>query len=190
MAVREALLTLLSVEPNYGFRLHTELCARLPHRSHLNVGQTYATLERAQNSGLVARVGTNSDNLPIFDLTDDGRAVVHSWFDTSVESAQSVDETRDRIYLAITLGPQLGSVAASSHAALEQERDRVRRQRVESAGPGRLDTLESQLATGLVEATLSWLDDLLEADLDNFVLPMNTERPKRGRPTKQTPAEA
>lgn len=185
MAVREALLTLLSVEPNYGFRLHTELCARLPHRSHLNVGQTYATLERAQKSGLVARVGTNTDNLPIFDLTDDGRAVVRSWFDINAAGVQSVDETRDRVYLAITLGSQLGLVFASSHAALEQERERVRRQRMDSAGSGRLENLESQLSTGLIEATLSWLDDLLEADLDSYLLPMNSDRPKRGRPSKR-----
>ena len=62
----------------------------------------------------------------------------------------------------------------------------LRRQRDYMAGSGLLENLESQLATGLVMATLSWLYDLIEADLDRYVLPMNSERPKRGRPSKRS----
>src|SRR5687767_9505885 len=45
MAVRDALLTLLTMGPAYGFQLHGGVGARTGGRRQVNVGQTYATLE-------------------------------------------------------------------------------------------------------------------------------------------------
>ena len=50
MAVRDALLALLTAGPAYGFQLHGGLAARTGGRRTVNVGQTYATLERARRS--------------------------------------------------------------------------------------------------------------------------------------------
>ena len=60
MAVRDALLALLTAGPAYGFQLHGGLAARTGGRRTVNVGQTYATLDRLTRQpqlGLVPRRG-------------------------------------------------------------------------------------------------------------------------------------
>ena len=53
MSVRDGLLAVLSLGEGYGLQLHSELAARAPHRSPVNVGQIYSTLERLARAGLV-----------------------------------------------------------------------------------------------------------------------------------------
>ena len=64
MAVRDALLALLTAGPAYGFQLHGGLASRTGGRRTINVGQTYATLERLTKQRLVEPAGTTDDGLP------------------------------------------------------------------------------------------------------------------------------
>ena len=74
MAVRDALLALLTAGPAYGFQLHGGLAARTGGRRLVNVGQTYATLERLTKQGLIESAGSTGDGLPLHRLTAAGEA--------------------------------------------------------------------------------------------------------------------
>lgn len=79
MSVPAALTAILTLGPAYGFQLHTELGARLPHRAHTNVGQIYSTLDRLVRDGYVSRVDETADGLPLYSLTNSGRHEAQSW---------------------------------------------------------------------------------------------------------------
>ena len=81
MAVRDALLALLTAGPAYGFQLHGGLAARTGGRRDINVGQTYATLERLSKQRLVEPAGSTDDGLPLHRLTTAGSAAAEAWLD-------------------------------------------------------------------------------------------------------------
>ncbi|MGV1034829.1 MAG: PadR family transcriptional regulator [Microbacteriaceae bacterium] len=192
MAVREALLTLLSVEPNYGFRLHIELCERLPHRRKLNVGQTYTTLERALNVGLVERAGVNDENLPMFRLSSAGSAVALAWLTAADDSSFSLDETRDRVFLTLTLGDLLPPEFGDSRRIIERERERLatisKALRAEPSEPA-IERWNRALSAASIDAVVNWLGTLSDAPPHSLNRPFNSERPRRGRP-KRAPLTA
>ena len=104
MAVRDALLALLTAGPAYGFQLHGGLAARTGGRRAINVGQTYATLERLTRQRLVEPAGTTDDGLPLHRLTDAGLAAARAWLDgADAAGADQWDETVDRVLIARSL---------------------------------------------------------------------------------------
>lgn len=177
MAVREALLTLLAVEPNYGFRLHTELIKRLPHRQSLNVGQSYTTLERARKTGLVSSAGATDDGLPLFALTAAGTTLVSSWFAGTDGVGSAVDETSDRVLLLASLSgmPNLPSVQDVLDAERGRWQGRVQGDSVD------VITQRDEL---IAQAMLHWLDEI-EQRLPQLAQPFVDARPRRGRPVRK-----
>lgn len=104
MAVRDALLALLTIGPAYGFQLHGGLTERTGSRRAVNVGQTYATLERLTKQRLVEPAGTTDDGLPLHRLTTAGEYAAQSWLSgTDAAGADPWDETVDRVLLALSL---------------------------------------------------------------------------------------
>ncbi|MFF2369241.1 PadR family transcriptional regulator [Agromyces sp. NPDC058110] len=125
MAVRDALLALLTLGPAYGFALHGGLAERTGGRRTVNVGQTYATLDRLTRQGLVEPAGTTDDGLPLHRLTDAGRLAVDAWLDgDDAAGADPWDETVDRVLIAASL-PEFD---AASVIAAETRRWRERRE--------------------------------------------------------------
>lgn len=206
MAVRDALLALLTVGPAYGFQLHGGLATRTGGRRSINVGQTYATLERLQKQGLVEPAGTTDDGLPLHRLTTAGAAAARSWLEgADAAGADPWDETVDRILIARSL-PRV-----DAEAVLAAERDRwARRRDAASAGPdpstsaaGDASTDEDRTLDGerqlvvlvtaaersRAEAVLGWLDAVDSQERIPFA--PRAERPKRGRrPAAVQPADA
>ncbi|HLP23343.1 MAG TPA: PadR family transcriptional regulator [Microbacteriaceae bacterium] len=183
MAVREALLVLLSVGPNYGFRLHTELTARLPQRAGLNVGQTYSTIERLVKSNLIERAGLTPDGLPLFALTETGERTATEWLSGNDGSGSAVDETAERVLLALSLGGLLPANVGSAEQVLAGEAERWRGRSEADAGEsphGALREFERLQA----EAVLRWLDDLAARPSGVWVRPFDESSPRRGRPRK------
>ena len=124
MAVRDALLALLTAGPAYGFQLHGGLAARTGGRRAINVGQTYATLDRLTRQKLVEPAGTTDDGLPLHRLTDAGLAAARAWLDgADAAGADQWDETVDRVLIARSLP----DCDADAIVAAELERWRVRR---------------------------------------------------------------
>lgn len=185
MAVREALLTLLAVEPTYGFRLHTELVRRLPHRKSLNVGQSYATLERSQTSGLVSSAGNNEDGLPVFQLTEAGMTLVRDWLLGNSTPRPSVEETSDRILLCLTLAELLPNAMPSINLILSEERSRWSRAReVPPDTAGSIEQLAGELSQAQAAAVSSWLARISLAEPSQWALAFDANRPRRGRPKR------
>ena len=124
MAVRDALLALLTAGPAYGFQLHGGLAARTGGRRAINVGQTYATLERLTRQKLVEPAGTTDDGLPLHRLSDAGLAAARAWLDgADAAGADQWDETVDRVMIA----RWLPDGDADAIVAAELESWRVRR---------------------------------------------------------------
>jgi len=211
MAVRDALLALLTAGPAYGFQLHGGLAARTGGRRDINVGQTYSTLERLSKQRLVEPAGSTNDGLPLHRLTAAGRSAADAWLDgADAAGADPWDETVDRVLIARSLP----DCDADAVAAAERKRWQVRRAAASDAvseattrsRPGDADVAdvaEAQLVRLAASAdlaraiaALAWLDDV--AGTERIAFPPRTARPKRGRrpgttvasPEAQAPAIA
>ncbi|HET6672199.1 MAG TPA: helix-turn-helix transcriptional regulator [Agromyces sp.] len=206
MAVRDALLALLTAGPAYGFQLHGGLAARTGGRRTVNVGQTYATLDRLAKQRLVESAGSTDDGLPLHRLTSTGADAAREWLNgADAAGADPWDETIDRVLIARSLPD------CDAGAVITTERDRWLARRAAAsdaaspaAGPKRRggnepspdaaspDAAEAGLArlaaaAELVraDAALAWLD---VADSEARVaFPPRAERPKRGRRPGTTP---
>ena len=125
MAVRDALLALLTTGPAYGFALHGGLAERTGGRRVVNVGQTYATIERLTKQGLLEPAGTTDDGLPLHRLTDTGRLAADAWFGgADAAGADPWDETVDRVLIAASLpGLDAAAVVAGEERRWRERRD-------------------------------------------------------------------
>lgn len=196
MAVRDALLVLLTAGPAYGFQLHGALETRTGGRRRVNVGQTYATIERATKGGLIESAGATADGLPLHRLTKAGRAAVDAWLGgADAPGTDPWDETVDRVLIVASL-PGL-----DAGAQIDAERERWRVRLVEAvAAPG--DDDSSPIGVGLVglaraaeaaraRAALDWLDAvaLAAASDRDLEFAASQDRPRRGRrPGPSTPS--
>lgn len=209
MAVRDALLALLTAGPAYGFQLHGGLEARTGGRRQVNVGQTYATLERLGKQRLIEPAGVTDDGLPLYRLTAHGKAAATGWFDgADASGADPWDETVDRVLIALSL-PDVDGLAV---ARAEIDRWRVRRDEAsalatasETAAPAdgadtEPDADARDVETGLArlaaaadvavaEAALGWLETVAAASAERLAFAPRATRPKRGRrPTPPAPS--
>ncbi|MFE6966195.1 PadR family transcriptional regulator [Agromyces sp. NPDC057679] len=190
MAVREALLASLIPGPGYGFQLHGALATRTGGRRQVNVGQSYATLERATKAKLIEAAGATDDGLPLHRLTAVGRAAADAWLGgEDASGADPWDETVDRVLIAASLP----GVDARPIVAAETQRWRARLSESESElEKGDDDTTGS--AAALVElaraadaararAAVDWLEGaaVAVASGPSLELVPSAERPRRGR---------
>ncbi|WP_448809939.1 PadR family transcriptional regulator [Agromyces bauzanensis] len=208
MAVRDALLALLTAGPAYGFQLHGGLAARTGGRRAVNVGQTYATLERLAKQGLVESAGSTDDGLPLHRLTRAGRTAARAWLSgADAAGADAWDETVDRVLIARSLPAwDAAAVVAAERAAWEARRAEAS---VAATGSGRdippsdADDAEARADAGeaalarlaasadlaMAEAALAWLGEV--GDAPRLAFAPRPSRPKRGRrPGAQAPAMA
>ncbi|MGX5695309.1 PadR family transcriptional regulator [Agromyces soli] len=213
MAVREALLALLTIGPAYGFALHGGLAERTGGRRSINVGQTYATLERAAKAGLIEPAGATPDGLPLHRLTASGRLVAEGWLSgVDAPGADPVDETVDRVLIAASLpGADLDGVlraerarwgerlaaataaGAASSAADAASGGHVPQPAGEAEGPRRaavdgLRRLSAAAEASMARASLAWLDEVAGVEASALSFGASAERPRRGR-RRSAPAE-
>lgn len=191
MAVRDALLALLSGGPGYGFQLHGELAERTGGRREVNVGQSYATLERLGKQGLIESAGATDDGLPLYRATKTGRAATSAWFSgTDASGSDPWDETVDRVLVAASLpGVDVGPI-------VEAERVRWKERAVEASaraevgdGAGddvsplaRLAALAAAAEVARARAALAWLDEVEAVrGRHDLAFAPRLERPRRGR---------
>ena len=176
MSVRLSLLALLAQGPCYGYQLRTELDWRTGGGGPVNVGQVYNTLDRLERDKLVRKTGENN----CYQITPEGSAAVSGW----LASASPAVELPAKLALAATLpGVDVAAI--------------IRAQRSASAAPPAAttpDTVE-QLAAAIVaksaerarEAEALLLDDTERLlALGIRPVPLSTDMPRRGRPTKIT----
>ena len=197
MAVRDALLVLLLDGPAYGFQLHGGLAPRTGGRREVNVGQTYATLDRLGAQGLIEPAGTTDDGLPLHRLTEAGRAAAAAWLGGADGSgADPWHETVDRVLLALSL-PTIDAApvvtgererwtgrraaAAARHAEAGSSTD-------DGAPQAALAALAADAEVAIAEAALDWLDRANRSDGAALAFAPSSERPRRGRrPARPAP---
>ncbi|RXZ67635.1 PadR family transcriptional regulator [Agromyces albus] len=201
MAVRDALLALLTAGPAYGFQLHGGLEARTGGRRQVNVGQTYATLERLGKQRLIEPAGVTDDGLPLYCLTASGTAAATAWFDgADASGADPWDEMVDRVLIALSL-PDVDGLAV---ARAEIDRWRVRRDdaaalasastsettaAADGAEPeadardaeAELARLAAAADVAVADAALGWLQTVAAASAERLAFAPRATRPKRGR---------
>lgn len=193
MSVRHSLLAILAQGPCYGYQLRSEFERRTGSSSSLNVGQIYSTLERLERDGLVSRGAADEAGHIYWQITDAGRGEARAWLASPVERNLG---TRDELAIKLALAATLPGVNVfevirtqrrTSLARLESLRDAV----FEGGGLEGPEELAWVIVTEAkifaAEAEVRWLDQLEEHVMRHpaheMALEIDTERPKRGRPT-------
>ena len=192
MAVREALLGILTLGPAYGLQLHSELCERAPHRERTNVGQIYGTLDRLVVAGLVQRIGETADGLPLYALTPSGNQTAVDWLSgATLVSATDWSELLDRILISRSLDDSfLESLVGAYEVLLTRDTGEPA-----PTGPGH-STLLAAANARFQGAALAWLGDVRRDMSSRYKLHdgnsagpslaahgYSAGRPKRGRPS-------
>jgi DNA-binding PadR family transcriptional regulator len=206
MAVRDALLALLTAGPAYGFQLHGGLAVRTGGRRTVNVGQTYATLDRLAKQRLVESAGSTDDGLPLHRLTATGAGAAKAWLHgADAAGADPWEETVDRVLIARSLPD------CDADTVIATERDRWRARRAEAsdaasralgpaqragnepsaddagtdAGEAGLARLAAAAEFARADAALAWLD--VVGSEARVAFAPRAARPKRGRRPGTTP---
>ncbi len=205
MAVRDALLALLSAGPGYGFQLHGDLAERTGGRREVNVGQSYATLERLGKQGLIESAGATDDGLPLYRATEAGSAATSAWFaGTDASGGDPWDETVDRVLVAASLPDvDAGPIVAAERLRWQERAVEASARAVIDAPVGddaeagplpRLAALAAAAEAARARAAVAWLDEVAAAtDRHDLAFAPRMERPRRGRrPSTRsaTPADA
>ncbi|GAA1812605.1 PadR family transcriptional regulator [Agromyces neolithicus] len=199
MAVRDALLSLLTTGPAYGFQLHGALEARTGGRRRVNVGQTYATIERATKAGLIESAGATADGLPLHRLTKAGRRAVDAWLGgADAPGTDPWDETIDRVLVVASLpGRDPSSVITDERARWTARRDAAEaamsaRSTANQPAPAQTELQHLAIAAEAARAmaALDWLDVVARAAASDRSLAFapTDDRPRRGRRPARAPA--
>lgn len=120
MSVSMSVLAILDERPSYGLQLKNEFEARTGSVWPLNVGQIYTTLDRLERDGLVRLVGEGggeSGKQNIYEITDEGRASLRSWFSIDTRVGPPA---RDGLVLKLVMAASHPGVDAS--AVIQSER--------------------------------------------------------------------
>lgn len=196
MAVKESLMGILTLGPAYGLQLHSELCARAPHRARTNVGQIYGTLDRLVSAGSVVKSGATADGLPLYALTEKGAGAAQSWLiGETLTSFTEWPELLDHVMIARSLSDStLERVIGAYERMLTV--DHTAQGQSATGGAAMVRLAQSHV----INAALAWLEDI-RRDLNRRKLSgspekdssvaeedegvsrgYRIERPKRGRP--------
>jgi len=195
MSVRHSLLAILEQGPCYGYQLRAEFDRRTGSISPLNVGQIYNTLDRLERDGFVAKGSTDEQGHVFYEITDAGSLEVSAWLTSPVERAP---RTRDELAIKIAVSTTLPGVDADALIRAQRHASQAQRDALGLAvdalqveGPEELAhaiAVDAMLAQA--EAELRWLDRterrLAQHPEHAMALELATERPKRGRPVKES----
>ncbi|MCP2030750.1 DNA-binding PadR family transcriptional regulator [Okibacterium sp. HSC-33S16] len=184
MAVKDAILAILSLGSAYGLQLRDELVRRAPHRAGVNVGQVYSTLDRLMRAGLIVSDDVTDDNLPLYALTPAGRQQVDDWFAVPIDpDVKNWPDMADQVLVASSIpGMEWAGVLSRQQDAWESKADAVAN--VSDDGtPTVQRTLALSADRHVAQAALDWLRDTsteLTTGGDPG-LPLRRIRPQRGR---------
>ena len=197
MSVRNAILGLLAQRPRHGYELRAAFEALVGGEAIWDVkpAQIYTTLDRLEESGLVAETQSGQDGGPekrIYGLTAQGRSELNDWFATGIEG----EHQRDEFFIKLMLS--IDDEKADPYKVIQAQRSELYKQLHEltnhrnNADPtkelARIFSLDKMIMH--LEADLKWLD-ILDSRLDEIrkqPLPQPELRP-RGRPKKEQPSQ-
>ena len=168
MSLRDSLLVVLSLGPAYGYQLHAEIVERTRRRTPLNAGQVYSTLDRLARDGLLQPGGTTHDGLPLYELTEAGRA----------DAARALTTPRGADFAAMVDHLLLAQSIPDGGAAELVTAYRALWRTSRAAAPEDPHLLAAQRAhEELTKAAQRWLDSLPRVE----PWELRADRPRRGR---------
>lgn len=197
MSVRQSLLAILNQGPCYGYQLRNEFDRRTGSTWPVNVGQIYNTLDRLERDNLIRKAGPGAEQQnTYFEITDAGRREVDNWLGSPVpRMAATRDELAIKLAIAVTLpGVDIANVIQVQRTATLEALQELTRTKNATNNPESSEELAWLLVVDSMifaaEAEVRWLDHS-ETRLARAVaagvagpIPLRTDIPKRGRPTK------
>lgn len=190
MSVRDAMLAILTLGPAYGSQLHAELTSRTPHRSPVNVGQIYTTIDRLGAQKLLTSGGVTDDGLPLHRLTPSGRGRAEAWM-SGPDDSPTLDWTEmlDQVLVTASVDDTAaGGLIAAYRELWSGRADEQPRAVIGEDVPAGLTALARHHQA---VAAVEWLDAVGAAVADpGMARPFSEGRPRRGRPSTAAPPPA
>jgi DNA-binding PadR family transcriptional regulator len=187
MSVRSGILAVLSLGAAYGSQLHSEVEARTHRAGTINVGQIYSTLDRLQARGMVRAEGLTEDGLPLYSLTESGRAEVDSWMREADPRAGWADFVGHVLMVASLPDAPISNLIENYRQVFGAD---ARGESGATDDPEPLAMLGEAATDIQSEAALRWLDEVERTVLASQGLPrpLGRMRPRRGRRPRQQSA--
>ncbi len=174
VSVRDALLAIMTLGDTYGLQLHSEFSTRASHRTTLNVGQVYSTLDRCTAAGLVESAGATDDSLPLSRLTAKGRDHAEAWMSQPLPGDPHWEEMLDQLLITASIAPVRVPFLADAYR-------RAWTRSVRDDG-----SLAGAATRALATAAIEWLRGAEPELSATRPHPLATERPRRGRRPART----
>lgn len=172
--VRHSLLAILDLGPCYGYQLRVEFERRTGGSWPLNVGQVYATLDRLERDGLVAKATTDAAGYVYYEITPAGSAEAATWLRSPTPANIAV-----KLALASTLpGPHPAQLIDAQRRLTADALERYRAEKAQSLAR----SLVLDALMGAAEAELAWLDSSASRLAGAEPYGLEVVPPKRGRP--------
>ena len=184
MAVKDAILAILTLGSAYGLQLRDELVIRAPHRSGLNVGQIYSTLDRLTKAGLIVSDEATDDNLPLYALTPTGQQAATDWLDSPTDpDVKNWADMADQVLVVSSIpGAPWRAIVAAQINSWTTITDAVA-----SVPQYSSDTVQGAVAQSaeqhVARAAVDWLreTEVRLTEVGDPAVPLRSIRPQRGR---------
>ncbi|MDO4685708.1 MAG: PadR family transcriptional regulator [Corynebacterium sp.] len=165
MSIRNALLSIISIEPCGVNQLRQTFEERTNHTWPVNVGQVYQTIRRLHRDGFIEHIGTESGtagkNAEIYQITDTGRqALVEWWRSPTLKTRDDRDELVIKVAMnALLEGNTLELIQQQREATMSELREiiRIKAKTTPTQSAERL-LLERKVFE--LEAETRWLDHI------------------------------
>lgn len=186
MSVRAGLLAILHLGPAYGLQLRNEFLDRAPHRSSINVGQVYGTLDRLMSAGLVRSAGLTTDGSPLYGLTEAGADEARTWMRRAETNAgERIDDLLDHVLIVSSLPGVDAAVLLAEYRAQLMAGDDAGDEGSEARPTATPQAWAAAAARQRIRhALVDWLDEFGECMASGsapMTRPLRDERPARGR---------
>ena len=198
MSIRQSLLAILDQGPCYGYQLRSEFDRRTGSTWPINAGQIYSTLDRLERDGLVERADAAPDGQNYYRITTPGQVEVADWLGSPVARTTAArDELAIKLAVAVTLpGVDIAQVIQVQRSATLRTLQELTATKNTTDDPESAEELAWLLVVDSLifaaEAEVRWLDHsenrLARAAAKGVSssMPISTDVPKRGRPSKVT----
>lgn len=177
MAVKDALLALLTGGPSHGYQLKADFDAVTGAAWPLNVGQVYSTLQRLDRDGLVVADGEpDDDGRQAYRITAAGREALQAWMDEPVTQPLATrDDVSMKVLVALATAvvPALDVVSGQRLSAMRTLQS-LTALKSDAVGEPLAWRLNLDRMVLLAEAEIRWLDlveERLEAEGETRVDP-------------------
>lgn len=194
MAIKQGILTILSLGESHGYQIRSELASRAGQAWDLNLGQIYQTLSRLERDGLIEQTNVDGSR-QMYRITEKGLVENQEWLGSpTTRGVEDRDELIFKFCLAVTIpGVNVTELLDSQRNANLHSLQILTKAKseIDENDPKELSwllALDHQIFS--IESELRWLDHvrhLLEKAANRGMSPklgISSKLPYPGRPSK------